>query len=107
MRIGSAPRPARAARRLSEATGADAMTIHRLLEWRPGSSRPTSSANAPPVGMLIDEASMINLHMADVLLNELRPHLTSSSPVTPTSCLRRGQRPSADLSNRASSRSPA
>ncbi len=62
----------RAARRMSEATGAEAMTIHRLLEWRPG-SEPTFKPGHPlPVGLLIvDEASMINLHMADVLLNGL------------------------------------
>lgn len=59
----------RAARRLGEATGAEAQTIHRLLEWRPG-AEPTYRPGHPlPVGMLIiDEASMINLHMADVLL---------------------------------------
>ncbi|MBX7189298.1 MAG: AAA family ATPase [Solirubrobacterales bacterium] len=72
VRIGLCAPTGRAARRLSEATGADAMTIHRLLEWRPG-SEPTYKPGHPlPVGMLIvDEASMINLHMADVLLNGL------------------------------------
>ncbi len=69
VRIGLCAPTGRAARRLTEATGADAMTIHRLLEWRPG-SEPTYKPGHPlPVGMLVvDEASMINLHMADVLL---------------------------------------
>lgn len=72
VRVGLCAPTGRAARRLSEATGAEAMTIHRLLEWRPG-SEPTYKPGHPlPVGLLIiDEASMINLHMADVLLNGL------------------------------------
>lgn len=72
VRVGLCAPTGRAARRLSEATGADAMTIHRLLEWRPG-SEPTYKPGHPlPIGLLVvDEASMINLHMADVLLNGL------------------------------------
>ncbi|MCB0870559.1 MAG: AAA family ATPase [Solirubrobacterales bacterium] len=72
VRIGLCAPTGRAARRMTEATGAEAMTIHRLLEWRPG-SEPTYKPGHPlPVGLLIiDEASMINLHMADVLLNGL------------------------------------
>lgn len=72
VRVGLCAPTGRAARRLSEATGAEAMTIHRLLEWRPG-SEPTHKPGHPlPVGLLVvDEASMINLHMADVLLNGL------------------------------------
>ena len=69
VRIALCAPTGRAARRLTEATGTEAHTIHRLLEWRPG-SEPTYRPGHPlPVGMLvIDEASMINLHMADVLL---------------------------------------
>jgi len=72
VRVGLCAPTGRAARRMTEATGAEAMTIHRLLEWRPG-SEPTYKPGHPlPLGMLIiDEASMINLHMADVLLNGL------------------------------------
>lgn len=70
VRVGLCAPTGRAARRLSEATGTEALTIHRLLEWRPG-SEPTYKPGHPlPVGLLVvDEASMINLHMADVLLN--------------------------------------
>ncbi len=69
LRIGLCAPTGRAARRLTEATGAEANTIHRLLEWRPG-SEPTFKPGHPlPLELLIvDEASMINLHMAEVLL---------------------------------------
>ena len=72
LRIGLCAPTGRAARRLSEATGAEGMTIHRLLEWRPG-SEPTFKPGHPlPVDLLVvDEASMINLQMADVLLGGL------------------------------------
>jgi exodeoxyribonuclease V alpha subunit len=69
LRIALCAPTGRAARRLTEATGQEAMTIHRLLEWRPG-SEPTFKPGHPlPVDLIVvDEASMINLHMADVLL---------------------------------------
>jgi exodeoxyribonuclease V alpha subunit len=69
LRIALCAPTGRAARRLAEATGHGATTIHRLLEWRPG-SEPTFKPGHPLAVDLIvvDEASMINLHMADVLL---------------------------------------
>lgn len=69
LRIALCAPTGRAARRLAEATGQEAGTIHRLLEWRPG-SEPTFKPGHPlPVDLIVvDEASMINLHMADVLL---------------------------------------
>jgi exodeoxyribonuclease V alpha subunit len=59
----------RAARRLEEATGHEARTIHRLLEWMPG-REPTYRAGHPlPAGLVIvDEASMLNLRLVEVLL---------------------------------------
>jgi exodeoxyribonuclease V alpha subunit len=59
----------RAARRLEEATGHEARTIHRLLEWMPG-REPTYRPGHPlPVGLVIvDEASMLNLRLVEVLL---------------------------------------
>jgi len=72
IRVGLCAPTGRAARRLSEATGAEAQTIHRMLEWRPGSEPAYKPGHPLPVGLLIvDEASMINLLMADVLLNGL------------------------------------
>lgn len=62
----------RAARRMEEATGHEAMTIHRLLEWAPG-RRPTYRAGHPlPAELVIvDESSMLNLRLAEMLLDGL------------------------------------
>jgi exodeoxyribonuclease V alpha subunit len=59
----------RAARRMEEATGHDAQTIHRLLEWMPG-REPTFRPGHPlPADLVIvDESSMLNLRLAEVLL---------------------------------------
>jgi exodeoxyribonuclease V alpha subunit len=62
----------RAARRMEEATGHAAQTIHRLLEWMPG-RQPTFRAGHPlPADLVIvDEASMLNLRLIEVLLDGL------------------------------------
>jgi exodeoxyribonuclease V alpha subunit len=62
----------RAARRMEEATGREAQTIHRLLEWMPG-REPTFRPGHPlPVDLVIvDESSMLNLRLAEVLLGGL------------------------------------
>lgn len=62
----------RAARRLEEATGHEAQTIHRMLEWMPG-REPTFRPGHPlPVDLIIvDESSMLNLRLAEVLLGGL------------------------------------
>jgi len=62
----------RAARRMEEATGHTAQTIHRLLEWMPG-RQPTHRPGHPlPADLVIvDEASMLNLRLAEVLLEGL------------------------------------
>ena len=59
----------RAARRLEEATGHEAKTIHRLLEWMPG-REPTFKPGHPlPADLVIvDESSMLNLRLVEVLL---------------------------------------
>jgi exodeoxyribonuclease V alpha subunit len=60
----------RAAKRLSEATGHDASTIHRLLEWNPGTGSfrrgPADPLDAELI--LVDEASMLDLWLADKLI---------------------------------------
>lgn len=64
----------RAARRLAEATGRRASTIHRLLEWAPGEG--PGRDDSDPLGhdlLIVDEASMINLWMCDVLLAAVGP----------------------------------
>src|SRR5215213_5374207 len=62
----------RAARRLEETTGHEAMTIHRLLEWMPGREPAFRPGRPLPVDLIIvDESSMLNLRLAEVLLNGL------------------------------------
>ena len=60
----------RAAKRLQEATGQPAATLHRLLEWRPadGVFGRNSSRPLPADLLVVDEASMIDIRlMADLL----------------------------------------
>jgi exodeoxyribonuclease V alpha subunit len=62
----------RAARRLEEATGHEAMTIHRMLEWMPGREPAYRPGHPLPVDLIIvDESSMLNLRLAEVLLGGL------------------------------------
>jgi exodeoxyribonuclease V alpha subunit len=62
----------RAARRLEEATGHEAMTIHRLLEWMPGREPAFRPGRPLPAEMVIvDESSMLNLRLCEVLLGGL------------------------------------
>ncbi len=59
----------RAARRLEEATGHAAQTIHRLLEWMPGREPAYRPGHPLPADLVIvDESSMLNLRLAEVLL---------------------------------------
>ena len=62
----------RAARRLEEATGHEAATIHRMLDWMPG-SEPGHNPGHPHTAdiVLVDEASMLNLQICEVLLGGL------------------------------------
>jgi exodeoxyribonuclease V alpha subunit len=65
----------KAARRLSELTGADATTIHRLLEWAPDEGF-TRDASHPIEGcdvLIVDEASMLSVHLAEALLAAVGP----------------------------------
>ena len=62
----------RAARRLAEATGHEAQTIHRLLEWMPGREPAFRPGHPLPVGLaIVDESSMLNLRLIEVLLGGL------------------------------------
>ena len=61
----------RAAKRMSEATGQEAMTIHRLLRYNPSFNSFEYGADQalPGPGLIIvDEASMIDVELAAVLL---------------------------------------
>lgn len=65
----------KAARRLSELTGADATTIHRLLEWAPdeGFTRDESNPIDGCDVLIVDEASMLSVHLAEALLAAVGP----------------------------------
>jgi exodeoxyribonuclease V alpha subunit len=59
----------RAARRLEDATGHEASTIHRLLEWMPGRDPAYGPARPLPADLVVvDESSMLNLRMIELLL---------------------------------------
>ncbi|HEY7456315.1 MAG TPA: AAA family ATPase [Solirubrobacterales bacterium] len=62
----------RAARRLEEATGHEAQTIHRMLEWMPGREPAFHPGHPLPADLVVvDESSMLNLRLIEVLLGGL------------------------------------
>lgn len=65
----------RAAKRMSEATGAEAKTIHRLLEYSGDTADFTRDADNPLDAdcVIADETSMIDLMLMRALLRALRP----------------------------------
>jgi len=64
----------RAAKRMTETTGREATTVHRLLEFDPRSRTFTREADRPLVcdALIVDEASMVDLPMARALLDALK-----------------------------------
>ncbi|NTW04086.1 MAG: AAA family ATPase, partial [Oscillochloris sp.] len=67
----------RAAKRLTEATGAPALTIHRLLEYAPGGGgqfRRNAEWLLECDLLVIDEVSMLDVLLANHLLKALPPH---------------------------------
>jgi exodeoxyribonuclease V alpha subunit len=72
LRIALCAPTGRAARRLEEATGHSAQTIHRLLEWMPGREPAFKPGHPLPADLVIvDESSMLNLRLIEVLLGGL------------------------------------
>ncbi|HEU4906315.1 MAG TPA: ATP-dependent RecD-like DNA helicase [Solirubrobacterales bacterium] len=72
LRIALCAPTGRAARRLEEATGHEAMTIHRLLEWMPGREPVHRPGHPLPAELaIVDESSMLNLRLIEVLLGGL------------------------------------
>jgi len=64
----------RAAKRLAEATGRPASTVHRLLGFSPREGFKHHAENPLPVDLLVlDEASMLDLVLAHNLLKALEP----------------------------------
>jgi len=64
----------RAAKRMAEATGHPASTLHRMLEWSPHSATFKRGADNPlPCdALIVDEASMLDIHMAERVASALR-----------------------------------
>jgi exodeoxyribonuclease V alpha subunit len=74
LRYALASPTGRAAKRLSEATGRPAKTIHRLLEFSPQEGFKHNAENPLPIDLLIvDEASMLDLLLMNNLLKALTP----------------------------------
>lgn len=69
LRVRLAAPTGRAAKRLSQSTGRDASTLHRLLEFEPKRNAFKRSVESPLEAdvLVVDEASMIDLPMADAL----------------------------------------
>ena len=66
----------RAAKRMSEATGREAVTLHRLLEYDP-KQRAFARKHGRPVeagALIVDEASMLDVELADALLQATGDH---------------------------------
>ncbi len=65
----------RAAKRMSEATGMEAKTIHRLLEFDPGSGGFRRNAENPLecTLLVVDEMSMVDVPLMHALLQALSP----------------------------------
>lgn len=68
-RVALAAPTGRAAKRLSEATGRPASTLHRLLEWDPRSGAFGRARGAPLEvdALVVDEASMVDLLLMQAL----------------------------------------
>ncbi|WP_431044376.1 SF1B family DNA helicase RecD2 [Streptomyces sp. P1-3] len=64
----------RAAKRLSELTGADASTVHRLLELKPGGDAAYDRERPLDADLVVvDEASMLDLLLANKLVKAVPP----------------------------------
>jgi exodeoxyribonuclease V alpha subunit len=66
----------RAAKRMAESAGEEAMTIHRLLEFNPreGGFQRTEDNPLEVDFVIIDETSMVDLSLMDNLLRAVDPH---------------------------------
>ena len=75
LRLALSAPTGRAARRLSEATGREALTLHRLLGFDPSTASFGRDESNPVEAdvVLVDEASMVDLRLFDVLLGAVRP----------------------------------
>jgi exodeoxyribonuclease V alpha subunit len=75
LRVRLAAPTGRAARRMEETSGRRASTLHRLLEFSPRTGRFQRDRESPLQldALVIDEASMLDLHLAAAVLEALPP----------------------------------
>ena len=75
-RVALAAPTGRAAKRLGEAAGREAQTLHRLLEFKPGESRYGRDAERPldADAVVIDETSMLDIVLCHHLLQAVPRH---------------------------------
>ncbi|MEJ5243265.1 MAG: ATP-dependent RecD-like DNA helicase [Desulfomicrobiaceae bacterium] len=72
LKVGLAAPTGRAAKRLAEATGFAAQTVHRLLKYQPGASFEYGEDNKLPLqALILDEASMLDSALALAVLRAL------------------------------------
>ncbi|MEA2697067.1 MAG: exodeoxyribonuclease alpha subunit [Myxococcales bacterium] len=73
LRVALAAPTGRAAKRLSDATGEPAATLHRLLEWRPAEGQFGRNAQRPLEAdlLVVDECSMLDVRLGADLMNAL------------------------------------
>jgi len=78
LRLSLAAPTGRAAKRLEESTGHHASTLHRLLEFTPGAGRFARDRDNPLEGdmLVVDEASMLDVQLAQSLLQAVPPTMT-------------------------------
>ncbi len=64
----------RAAKRMTESTGREALTIHRLLEFEPRRGKFARHRDVPLDAdvLIVDECSMVDLSLADALLDAVK-----------------------------------
>lgn len=76
LRILLAAPTGRAAKRMTETTGMEAKTIHRLLEFKPPEGYQKND-NSPLDGdvLIVDESSMIDIILMNSLLKAIPPHM--------------------------------
>ena len=77
LRVALCSPTGRAAKRLAEATGREAKTIHRLLEFMPAEGRFRRGRNDPVEAdaVIVDETSMIDVPLMHALLRALSPQV--------------------------------
>ena len=75
-RVALAAPTGRAAKRLGEATGREAQTLHRLLEFKPGEGRYGRNAERPldTDAVVVDETSMLDIVLCHHLLQAVPRH---------------------------------